>query len=99
MTGRTRCVALSLSAVFLVEQEKLTLSLSHPQFLNVPQSKDLHQHLDALNTKYPLSQFEDALVDFIESGVRLLGKPALAKVRRTALPCAAFLPHPRRGRH
>ncbi|GAA5899615.1 hypothetical protein JCM8208_000605 [Rhodotorula glutinis] len=49
------------------------------EFLNVPQSKDLHQHLDALNTKYPLSQFEDALVDFIESGVRLLGKPALAK--------------------
>ncbi|KPV72619.1 uncharacterized protein RHOBADRAFT_55716 [Rhodotorula graminis WP1] len=49
------------------------------EFLNVSQSKDLHQHLDALNTKYPLSQFEDALVDFIEAGVRLLGKPALAK--------------------
>ncbi|GAA5836713.1 hypothetical protein JCM9279_007634 [Rhodotorula babjevae] len=49
------------------------------EFLNVPQSKDLHQHLDALNTRYPLSQFEDALVDFIEAGVRLLGKPALAK--------------------
>ncbi|BGP51125.1 hypothetical protein JCM10450v2_007054 [Rhodotorula kratochvilovae] len=49
------------------------------EFLNVPQSKDLHQHLDALSVKYPLSQLEDAMVDFIEAAVRLLGKPALAK--------------------
>ncbi|GAA6046702.1 hypothetical protein JCM3770_003124 [Rhodotorula araucariae] len=49
------------------------------EFLNVPQSKDLHQHLDALSVKYPLSQLEDAMVDFIEAAVRLLGKPTLAK--------------------
>ncbi|GAA5907428.1 hypothetical protein JCM6882_003858 [Rhodosporidiobolus microsporus] len=49
------------------------------EFLNVPASKTLHQHLDYLGTKYPMSQFEDAMVDFIEASVRLLGKPALAK--------------------
>ncbi|GJN93157.1 hypothetical protein Rhopal_006204-T1 [Rhodotorula paludigena] len=49
------------------------------EFLNVPQDKDLHQHLDALSVKYPLSQFEDGLVDYIEAAVRLFGKPALAK--------------------
>ncbi|GAA5824751.1 hypothetical protein JCM11251_005327 [Rhodosporidiobolus azoricus] len=49
------------------------------EFLNVPTSKSLHQHLDALSLKYPMSHFEDAMVDFIEASVRLLGKPALAK--------------------
>ncbi|BGO94996.1 hypothetical protein NBRC10512_006539 [Rhodotorula toruloides] len=49
------------------------------EFLNVPQNKNLHEHLDALSVKYPLSQFEDALVDFLEAGVRLLGRPALAQ--------------------
>ncbi|BGP02952.1 RNA binding protein [Rhodotorula toruloides] len=49
------------------------------EFLNVPQNKNLHEHLEALSVKYPLSQFEDALVDFLEAGVRLLGRPALAQ--------------------
>lgn len=57
----------------------------------MPQNKDLHQHLDALSAKYPLSHFEDAMVDFVEAGVRLLGKPALAKVR-LALQQPAFGP-------
>ncbi|BGP19503.1 hypothetical protein JCM10213_006323 [Rhodosporidiobolus nylandii] len=49
------------------------------EFLNVPPSKSLHAHLDDLSRKYPLSQFEDKMVDFIEAAVKLLGKPALAK--------------------
>lgn len=50
------------------------------QFLNVPAGKTLHQHLDNLNMLYPLSQFEDDLVDFLEASMHFLGKPALAKV-------------------
>ncbi|GAA6009773.1 hypothetical protein JCM10207_004188 [Rhodosporidiobolus poonsookiae] len=49
------------------------------EFLNVPASLSLHDHLHALSVKYPLSRFEDAMVDFIEASVRLLGRPALAK--------------------
>ncbi|GAA5866736.1 hypothetical protein JCM1840_004244, partial [Sporobolomyces johnsonii] len=48
-------------------------------FLNVPQNETLHQHLDSLNAKYPLSRFEDDMVDFLEAATRMLGKPALAK--------------------
>lgn len=45
----------------------------------------MQQHLDNLNVQYPLSQFEDDLVDFLEATMHFLGKPALAKVcpRRT----------------
>ncbi|GAA5981719.1 hypothetical protein JCM5350_000467 [Sporobolomyces pararoseus] len=49
------------------------------EFLNVPRDKNLIQHLNQLNAKYPLSSFEDDMVDFLESSVRALGKPALAK--------------------
>ncbi|GAA5868529.1 hypothetical protein JCM3774_005418 [Rhodotorula dairenensis] len=49
------------------------------EFLNVPNGKTLHQHLDSLNMQYPLSQFEDDLVDFLEASMHFLGKPALAK--------------------
>ncbi|GAA5962218.1 hypothetical protein JCM8115_006633 [Rhodotorula mucilaginosa] len=49
------------------------------EFLNVPSGKTLHQHLDTLNMQYPLSQFEDDLVDFLEATMHFLGKPALAK--------------------
>ena len=38
------------------------------------------QHLAQLSAKYPLSDFEDDMVDFLESAVRSLGTPALAKV-------------------
>ncbi|GAA6036321.1 hypothetical protein JCM8097_001665 [Rhodosporidiobolus ruineniae] len=64
------------------------------EFLNVPQNKSLHQHLDALSVKYPLSQFEDAMVDFIEAAVRLLGKPALAKYDPSASSAAPSSPSP-----
>ncbi|BGP57794.1 hypothetical protein JCM8202v2_005441 [Rhodotorula sphaerocarpa] len=55
------------------------------EVLNVPSGKSLQQHLDNLNVQYPLSQFEDDLVDFLEATMHFLGKPALAKVcpRRT----------------
>ena len=46
----------------------------------MPSGKTLHQHLDNLNMQYPLSQFEDDLVDFLEATMHFLGKPALAKV-------------------
>ncbi|GAA6060461.1 hypothetical protein JCM10212_000889 [Sporobolomyces blumeae] len=49
------------------------------EFLNVPRDKSLVQHLVQLSIKYPLSSFEDDMVDFLEAAVRLLGKPALAK--------------------
>ncbi|GAA5853317.1 hypothetical protein JCM8547_000282 [Rhodosporidiobolus lusitaniae] len=49
------------------------------EFLNVPQDRSFHEHLAYLSAKYPLSQLEDAMVDFIEAANRLLGKPALAK--------------------
>ncbi|GAA5899690.1 uncharacterized protein JCM6883_005958 [Sporobolomyces salmoneus] len=50
------------------------------EFLNVPRDKNLIQHLRQLSAKYPLSDFEDEMVDFLESSVRALGKPALAKL-------------------
>ncbi|GAA5859679.1 hypothetical protein JCM5353_001467, partial [Sporobolomyces roseus] len=50
------------------------------EFLNVPRDKNLIQHLTALSMRYPLSTFEDEMVDFLEAAVRLLGKPTLAKV-------------------
>lgn len=56
------------------------------QFLNVPSGKTLHQHLDTLNMQYPLSQFEDDLVDFLEATMHFLGKPALAKVSGSRAP-------------
>ncbi|GAA5968661.1 hypothetical protein JCM11641_007716 [Rhodosporidiobolus odoratus] len=49
------------------------------EFLNVLTSTSLHEHLAALSRKYPLSQMEDAVVDFLEASVKLMGKPALTK--------------------
>ncbi|GAA5880918.1 hypothetical protein JCM16303_005175 [Sporobolomyces ruberrimus] len=57
------------------------------EFLNVPQDKTLIQHLTTLSNRYPLSAFEDEVVNFFEACVRALGRPALATVR----PCPGTL--------
>ncbi|GAA5943981.1 uncharacterized protein JCM15063_006135 [Sporobolomyces koalae] len=54
------------------------------EFLNVPREKTLIQHLTTLSTKYPLSSFEDGMIDFFEAGLRLLGRPALASTPSSA---------------
>lgn len=55
------------------------------QFLNVQEGTTLTDHLVGLNAKYPLSSFEREMVDFLESTSRLLGQPALARVRSLSL--------------
>ncbi|GAA5930547.1 hypothetical protein JCM1841_003165 [Sporobolomyces salmonicolor] len=59
------------------------------QFLNVPQNQTLHQHLDSLNARYPLSRFEDDMVDFLEAATRMLGKPALARYNTRPTPSSS----------
>lgn len=51
------------------------------EFLNIPEDLSLHEHLVALNKKYPLSTFEADIAEFLEAANRLLGMPTLAKVR------------------
>lgn len=75
-------------SVFLSFTEPV-LTILHTQFLNVPEETTLYTHLVRLNAKYPLSSFESQFVDFLESTSRLLGKPALAKVR-SLLPFVLF---------
>ncbi|KAM0750295.1 hypothetical protein T439DRAFT_249586 [Meredithblackwellia eburnea MCA 4105] len=57
------------------------------EFLNVPEDGSLEFHLIRLNAKYPLSSFENDVVEFIEATSKLLGKPRLAKYEET--PAAA----------
>ncbi|KAI5476190.1 hypothetical protein MNV49_000351 [Pseudohyphozyma bogoriensis] len=56
------------------------------EFLNVEKGTDLAGHLMRLNAMYPLSTFEQDMVEFIESTSKLLGRPALAKLEAPSTP-------------
>ncbi|KAM0756228.1 hypothetical protein T439DRAFT_320926 [Meredithblackwellia eburnea MCA 4105] len=56
------------------------------EFLNVPEDGSLEFHLIRLNAKYPLSSFENDMVEFIEATTKLFGKPRLAKYESVPVP-------------
>jgi len=80
MRDRIHEVSIPFSHDVLFRSDHSPFCLIVFQFLNVPRDKNLTQHLTQLSVKYPLSAFEDEMVDFLESSVCALGRPALAKV-------------------
>lgn len=51
------------------------------QFFDVPEGTSLANHLDKLSAKYPRSEFDEKMLDWLDVVDLSMGKPELAKVR------------------